>query len=132
MLALRCGAALGTPAPLLDRVEGGEPLMALLALPVELGLAVGITPGEASAAALGGDGMQRSDGVTQLLVRAALAPVALPDGMRHRAPPVPLCALPFHERQAVDVGLGDELATTARRVGADFIEGQFAHGQLAK
>src|SRR5690349_15770795 len=71
-LAARGGAALGTPAALLDRVEGGGPLVAALALPLELGLAVGVALGEAPAAALGGDGVQRRDRVAQLLVGAAL------------------------------------------------------------
>src|SRR6267142_6421329 len=84
--------AFRTPAALLDRVEGGEPRVSVPALPLELGLAVGVVVRDAAAAALGRHGVQRGDGVAQLLVGAALAPMPLADRVRHRAPAVPLRA----------------------------------------
>src|SRR5258707_504074 len=79
-------------------------------------------------ATLAGERMQRRHRMAQLLVRALLAPVPLADGVRHRAPAVPLRAFPVHQRQAVDVALGETASTAAHRAGLDFIEGQFAHG----
>src|SRR5438128_9190767 len=75
--------------------------------------------------------MQRFHGMAQLLVRALLAPVPLADGMRHGAPAVPLPAFPVHQRQAVDVAFGQAASAAACSVGPDFIESEFAHGQLA-
>src|SRR5439155_26161036 len=112
----RGGLALGAPAPLLDRVEAREPLVAALAFPLELGLAVGVALGDAPAAAPGGDRVQRGDRMAQLFVGAALAPVPLADGVRHRAPAVPLRALPFHQAEAVDVGLGEAAAAAPRGI----------------
>jgi len=97
------------------------------ALPVELDLAVGVALGEALAAARLGELVHRARGQAQPLVGAALAPMALPDGVRDRAPAVPRGALPFHRRQAVDVGFGHATTTKPGGVALDFFERQLAH-----
>jgi hypothetical protein len=101
--------------------------MAALAHPLDLALAVDVALGEALAAARGGEVVHRVRGMAQALVRAALAPVPLPHGVGDRAPAMALGAFPFHERQAVDVGLGQATAAVALGVALDLFERQLAH-----
>ena len=97
------------------------------ALPFELRLAVGIALGEALAAARRGKLVHLVRGMAQPRVRAALAPVALADGVRHRAPAMALGALPFHQRQAVAVDLREAAAAAPGGVALDFLERELAH-----
>jgi hypothetical protein len=101
-----------------------------LAHPLDLGLAVDVALGEALAAARGGELVHGARRMAQALVGAALAPVPLAYGVRHGTPAMALRALPFHERQAVDVALGDTPAAVAGGVALDLFERQLAHRLL--
>src|SRR5437763_4058462 len=65
--------------------------------------------------------------VPAALAGAALAPVALPDRMRYRAPAMALGALPFHQRETVDVGLGQATPAPPGGIALDFVERELAH-----
>src|SRR5438105_12594308 len=71
--------------------------------------------------------MHRVLRVAQPLVGAALAPVALPDRVRYRAPAMARGALPFHQRETVDVGLGQATAASPGGIALDFVERELAH-----
>src|SRR5207253_4464967 len=115
-------AALRTPAPLLHRVQARSPAVAAHALPLELHLAVGVALGQALPPSQCGDLVHRVLRLAQPLVGAAFAPVALPDRVRYRAPAMPLGALPFHQRETVDVGLGHATAASPGGIALDFVE----------
>jgi hypothetical protein len=101
--------------------------MPVRALPLELLLAVAVALGDELAAAEQRDLLHLVQRVAQPRVRAALAPMALTDGVRHREPAVPCAAFPFQPRQAVDVVGGQAAPAVACGVALDFVEGELAH-----
>jgi hypothetical protein len=68
--------------------------------------------------------------MAQPLIGATLAPVPLADGVRHCAPAMALGTLPFHQREAVDVGLGQAAPAAPGGIALDFIDCELAHRRL--
>jgi hypothetical protein len=104
--------------------------MAVQALPLHLRLAVGVALGQALPPSHRGDLVHRVLRMAQALVRAARAPVPLADGVRDRAPAMPVGTLPFHQRQTVDVALGQAAPAAPGGIALDFIDREFAHRRL--
>jgi hypothetical protein len=103
------------------------PAVAVQALPFELRLAVGVALRQAPPPSHSRNLVHHVLRKAQPLVRAALAPVPLPHRVRYRAPAVALGTLPFHQRQTVDVGLGQAAPALPGGVALDFVDRELAH-----
>src|SRR5262249_55284923 len=119
--------ALRTPAPLLHRVQARLPAVAVEAFPLELHLAVGVALRQALPPPHSRNFVHHVLRKAQPLVRAALAPVPLPHRVRYRTPAVALGTLPFHQRETVDIGLGQAAPATLGGVALDLVDCELAH-----